>query len=58
MRDARALGQAAATDDKTFVLVRRADHYGRPTGDTSSPDRVSEGTDAVVRWMTSHFPPD
>jgi pimeloyl-ACP methyl ester carboxylesterase len=58
MRDARALGQAAATDDKTFVLVRRADHYGRPIGDTSSPDRVSEGTDAVVTWMTSHFPPD
>jgi hypothetical protein len=40
------------------VLVRNADHYGRPTGGTSSPDRVSEGTDAVVKWMTSHFPPD
>ena len=58
MRDACALGQAAATDDKTFVLIRHADHYGRPAGGTSSPDRVSEGTDAVVKWMTSHFAPD
>ena len=32
--------------------------YGRQTGGTSSPDRVSEGTDEVVKWMTSHFPPD
>jgi pimeloyl-ACP methyl ester carboxylesterase len=59
IRDARALCEAAATDDKTFVVVRHADHYGRPIeGGASSADRVTEGTAAVVEWMTSRYIPN
>jgi hypothetical protein len=57
MRDARAITDAGAAADKAFVVVRNADHYGRPANSTaSSAARVTEGTDVVAGWMTSRFP--
>ncbi len=59
MQDARAIVDASAAADKTLVVVRHADHYGKPIRDgAAGGQRVAEGTDAVVSWMTGRFPPD
>lgn len=59
MRDASAIVDASAAADKTFVVVRGADHYGKPIRDgAAGGQRVSEGTDAIVSWMTGRFPPE
>jgi hypothetical protein len=59
MQDARAIVDASAAADKTLVVVRNADHYGKPIRDgAAGGQRIAEGTDAVVSWMTGRFPPD
>jgi hypothetical protein len=58
LRDARAIFDASAAPDKRYVVVRHADHYGKPIrGGTAGEHRMSEGTDAVVNWMAERFPP-
>jgi len=57
MRGAQAIFDASGAADKTFIVVRHADHYGKPIrGGTAGPARVSAGTDAILAWMAARFP--
>lgn len=58
IHEARSIVEASPAVDKSFMLVRGADHYGfRILGPHRRGPRVSEGTDAVVAWMLKRFPP-
>jgi pimeloyl-ACP methyl ester carboxylesterase len=51
--DAQRLADACGAVDKQFTVVRRADHYGREIrADGTFGDRTTEGTRAVVDWLT------
>jgi pimeloyl-ACP methyl ester carboxylesterase len=57
IRDARAMFDASASQNKQFVLIPGADHYGyKILGPHQRGERTSDGTDAAVAWMEKNFP--
>lgn len=57
LNEARKIFESCAADDSTFVVVPHADHYGKEiVAGKSGQRRVSEGVDAVVKWMSERFP--
>ena len=57
MSEARAMFEASAASDKHMVVVHGTDHYGYPIlGPLERGERTSEGTDAIVEWVSKRFP--
>ncbi len=58
MSEAHAIHDASPAPDKEFVLVRHADHYARVIRpEESAGQHTTEGTQAIVDWVTKRFPP-
>src|SRR5205085_252454 len=53
--EAESLCAVSGAPDRSFVLVRQADHYGRSLLEGAGGARVEEGTRAVVAWMQERF---
>jgi len=58
LADADSMLASSAAPDKTLTFVPNADHYGRILGPHGTPgDRVTSGTDAVLKWLLERLPP-
>lgn len=58
LSEAKALFDGCASDDKEYVLVPRADHYGRTIReDGTFGPQTTDGTEAVVNWSLARFKP-
>ncbi len=56
MSEAEAIVKGSAATDKELVVVRHADHYGRVINpDGSIGTQTTEGTRAIVDWITARF---
>jgi pimeloyl-ACP methyl ester carboxylesterase len=58
LSEAKALFDGCASDDKEYVVIPAADHYGRTIQDDGTLGRqTTDGTRAIVDWSTAHFKP-
>ena len=58
LSEVREMERRSGASDKTLTIIRRADHYGFCINDDGSiGERCTEGTAAVVDWMSKRFTP-